>query len=899
MNVNIVQQCISSGFRQLGRLIARRPFFFIITPLIVTGILSPGLYFLQRESDINYLFASETGRVYTDKQIIKSLFSSDESHFDWTRSLDSTPFAIILVISKDQRSLLEKSHFEKILEIDNIIQNLTANWNNKTWRYRDLCTINNGECFKQTLLQYSHQILNNGKRFKYPLEVNSTNYNIKFTALNFGGVQLNERNEIISVKAIKLIYLLKHSEASDIWQKQFLRETESIQYDGLATTRIASISIPEELERNAKTVQSFCSLAVFLMITFGMIVCTDRDWVKANPWLGLIGCISAGLGVLSAFGAVLFCGVKFNDIVSSVPYLMLGIGLDDTFVLLAAWKRTNPKDSVEDRMAASFSEAAVSITITSATNFISFLIGLTMPFPIIRIFCTYAATSVIFSYIYQVSFFGGFMALNGKREKLNLHSLSFQPVLPKPLSGEKSFLYRLLCTGGNDDVFSENSQLKEDYNLSIFLRDYLGEFLSKPLVKGCVVIVFLVYFALALVGCWNIEEGLERYLVFPYDSYVIPFLKQRQSYFGKYGDRIQIVIKEPIDYSDIKIQNKIELLFQRLENSSYFGDSTLTQSWLRYYLNFSRSSQLSRLMRNFDLENKQEFIDGLQNVFLKFRYAKYFQKDIIFNKNSTEILASRFIIQTMNTYSSKSEKEMLLYLYKTVDESRLPIAMYSRYLPLVEQHILVRGICLQTVSIAAVVMMIIFLIFIPNLICAACVAFSIISIQIGVLGYMTFWSVRLDTISMMNLIMCVGFSVDYASHISYIFQITKSRDPNEKLKWSLYAVGGPIIYGCLSTILGVFILSFTPSYMFVVFFKIVFLVILFAFLHGLLLIPIFLSIFNCCQKEEDKQKNGINREQTIRIKLSEDEQEKNQDSDVESDEDEQCSQISAEHSENK
>ena len=58
--------------------------------------------------------------------------------------------------------------------------------------------------------------------------------------------------------------------------------------------------------------------------------------------------------------------------------------------------------------------------------------------------------------------------------------------------------------------------------------------------------------------------------------------------------------------------------------------------------------------------------------------------------------------------------------------------------------------------IAAVVMMFISLIFIPNPVCSLWVAFAIISIELGVLGFMTFWHVNLDSISMINLIMCIG-----------------------------------------------------------------------------------------------------------------------------------------------
>ena len=72
------------------------------------------------------------------------------------------------------------------------------------------------------------------------------------------------------------------------------------------------------------------------------------------------------------------------------------------------------------------------------------------------------------------------------------------------------------------------------------------------------------------------------------------------------------------------------------------------------------------------------------------------------------------------------------------------------------QFLVVLPTTIQCVAIAAGVMMVVSLIFIPNPVCSLWVAFSIISIEIGVLGFMTFWGINLDSISMINLIMCIG-----------------------------------------------------------------------------------------------------------------------------------------------
>lgn len=155
-------------------------------------------------------------------------------------------------------------------------------------------------------------------------------------------------------------------------------------------------------------------------------------------------------------------------------------------------------------------------------------------------------------------------------------------------------------------------------------------------------------------------------------------------------------------------------------------------------------------------------------------------------------------------------------------------------------------------------MMFVALIFIPNSWCCMWVAFSIISIEVGVIGYMALWSVNLDSVSMINLIMCIGFSVDFSAHISYAFLAAKVNTSNERVRECLYNLGLPVLQGGCSTTIGVLILVFAPSYIFLAFFKIVFLVIFFGVLHGLLLLPVLLSILG--PRSTAKPEPGMHKE---------------------------------------
>ena len=190
-------------------------------------------------------------------------------------------------------------------------------------------------------------------------------------------------------------------------------------------------------------------------------------------------------------------------------------------------------------------------------------------------------------------------------------------------------------------------------------------------------------------------------------------------------------------------------------------------------------------------------------------------------------------------------------------QSPYNVTVFNPYFIYFDQFLGVLPNTVQCVGLAALIMLIVSLVFIPNPICSLWVAFAIMSIELGVLGFMAFWGINLDAISMINLIMSIGFSVDFAAHISYSYMDSEG-SPDDRVRNSLYSLGLPICQvfneiinndnqllhqGAISTILGVIGLMIAPSYIFVTFFKMVFLVIILGALHGLFLLPVLLSLF--------------------------------------------------------
>lgn len=282
----------------------------------------------------------------------------------------------------------------------------------------------------------------------------------------------------------------------------------------------------------------------------------------------------------------------------------------------------------------------------------------------------------------------------------------------------------------------------------------------------------------------------------------------------------------------------MENLTSTLEHTSYVTSSLYTESWLRSFLSF--------LDRNNDylnetIDDEESFIDAVKEHWLF--PGNPFSLDVRLNEDETQIIASRFLIQAVNITDTNHEKEMVRDLRQICKDSPLNASIFHPYFVFFDQFELVRPVSLQAMVIGAIIMMIISFIFIPNILCSLWVAFSVISIELGVAGYMALWDVNLDSISMINLIMCIGFSVDFTAHICYTYMSSKKRSPKARVREALHSLGLPIVQGSSSTILGIIALLLAQSYIFLVFFKMVFLVIFFGAMHGLFLLPVLLSLF--------------------------------------------------------
>ncbi|XP_067131281.1 patched domain-containing protein 3-like [Centruroides vittatus] len=327
-------------------------------------------------------------------------------------------------------------------------------------------------------------------------------------------------------------------------------------------------------------------------------------------------------------------------------------------------------------------------------------------------------------------------------------------------------------------------------------------------------------------------------------------------YFTDYLQRVMLVFNATLDYSNATVQIDIENILKTFESAPFTTGPNYTECWLREYLSYIRDSRINYLIKDFDVNTTQGFLEGLKKVFLKFHNG-IFESDIVWNKERDQIIASRCLFAYRNVRSGSDEKFLLEELRKIAADSKYDVFVYNFWFVFYDQYLNMPVMYLKAVGIAVLSVFVIFLLFISDIPYSIVVLFTVICIQVQTLGYGSAWNMGLDLISVMFLIMSAGFCVDYSVHIAHAYKNCKETDPSEKIKASLQCIGYPIVQGCLSTLMRAILCIFGPSYLFIVFFKVIVLVVIFSVFNGLIVLPIPLSIVDSVHIPWKKQINIV------------------------------------------
>ena len=91
-----------------------------------------------------------------------------------------------------------------------------------------------------------------------------------------------------------------------------------------------------------------------------------------------MGMMVIAMSLGSSFGICFYVGLWFGELHSSIPFLLLGIGVDDMYVIVQGINNLSDEDkklAIHERIGKAMKHAGVSITVTSVTDMAAFFIG--------------------------------------------------------------------------------------------------------------------------------------------------------------------------------------------------------------------------------------------------------------------------------------------------------------------------------------------------------------------------------------------------------------------------------------------------------------------------------------------------------------------------------------------
>uniref|UniRef100_A0A183BIQ4 SSD domain-containing protein n=1 Tax=Globodera pallida TaxID=36090 RepID=A0A183BIQ4_GLOPA len=160
----------------------------------------------------------------------------------------------------------------------------------------------------------------------------------------------------------------------------------------------------------------------------------------------------------------------------------------------------------------------------------------------------------------------------------------------------------------------------------------------------------------------------------------------------------------------------------------------------------------------------------------------------------------------------------------------------------------VKSDLIGSIAVTIVSMAVICSLFIYSRLGVCAIALCISSICFTLVGVLSWCGADLDPVTMVDVLLATGFSVDYTAHVAHQYH-TKKGTSIDRIAHSLHEMCPPMLQAGISTALCMLPLAFVPTYAIVAFAKTIFAVILIGLLHGLFLLPVFL-----CALHKDKRK---------------------------------------------
>ena len=570
------------------------------------------------------------------------------------------------------------------------------------------------------------------------------------------------------------------------WEREFLKTIQDAadRSKHITVTYSAERSLDDAINDSSSKDMSLISMTFAIMITFSCLMLTKFiNPVRGHAWLAFSGVLSTGMGIFAGIGISVLLGVPFISLVGVVPFLVVSIGIDDMFIIVDEFDRQSKSNIPINRVSFALSKVGATITMTTVTDIIAFIASATSAFPAVRYFCFYAALCIGLEFLLQITFFVAMLSFDSRRIFANRSDCCPTVHVPD----------RTCC------------KLPNQFSWSQKLLHIYGKTLLSRLGKLLVCIFSIGLFIFGLYGCLNVNNEFNRKTLTPKGSHYSHYLNAFESNFPQTVP-VSIQITRRVNYSDARVRQQISELPEIAYNTGYYLSQNFT--WTFYF---------NDLVSQFNFDADGEFFQKVVNFFLAVPAYSQHNKDIIRDKKG-EIVASRVIVFLKDNGKSTFQKDAMLTLREHLKRySPLPCTAAADPFIYFEQYAIVTKEVRDNLLIICFVISIMLIPFCIHPLVIFFVVIGFLMLVLELFGLMYFWEVSLNAISMINIIMAIGFTVDYSTHIAHSFVTSTAATVDGRIIESLENVGGSVLMGGISTFLGMSLTGFAKTAIFQVF----------------------------------------------------------------------------------